>query len=113
MIKAFLQNLKERIFGKIDYKASYNAISEASYLESTINQQCHRPKYTKLKKFFTSLVIYLLFMSLALNIMIIRENAELKEHIAYIADALIQLNEEQAQIESQRQDKPKQKHKAK
>lgn len=96
-LKNIWDYIKQKFFIK-DYKSSYNAISEANYLE----QKLYKPKYTKLKQFVVSLTIYLLFLSLAFNIMTIRENVELKEHLAYVTDALIQLNEEQAEIQSQR-----------
>ena len=44
MIKRFWQRIKTKIFGRIDYKDSYNAISEAKYLETQINHTCYKPK---------------------------------------------------------------------
>lgn len=86
-------------FGKKDYREIYKPISEASYL----NQKCEykKPKYSKLKQLVISLIIYAFMMSLAYNILLIRECAELKENLELVLSEAKRLNEEnQAMIDS-------------
>lgn len=86
-------------FSKKDYREIYKPISEASYL----NQKCEykKPKYSKLKQLVISLIIYAFMMSLAYNILLIRECAELKENLEFILEQAQKLNEEnQAMIDS-------------
>lgn len=86
-------------FGKKDYREIYKPISEASYL----NQKCEykKPKYSKLKQLIISLIIYAFMMSLAYNILLIRECAELKENLEFVLSEAQRLNEEnQAMIDS-------------
>lgn len=98
MIKRFWQWLKTKIFGRIDYKNSYNAISEAKYLETQIN--CYKPKYRKLKNFIVSLTIYLLSMSMAYNILLIRELDNTKEHLLSILNELHEINADEKILQS-------------
>lgn len=78
---------------KINYKDSYNAITEANYLQSQVMQSCYKPKYRRLKNFVVSLTIYLLFISLAYNIMLVRELANTREHLSFILGKLQKINE--------------------
>lgn len=87
------------LFGKKDYREIYKPISEASYLESRCEYK--KPKYAKLKKFFVSIIIYTFMLSLAYNILLIREVAELKENLEFVLDEAQRLNNEnQAMIDS-------------
>lgn len=83
-------------FGKKDYREIYKPISEASYL----NQKCEykKPKYSKLKQLVTSLIIYTFMMSLAYNILLIRECAELKENLEFVLEEAQRLNDENQQM---------------
>lgn len=86
-------------FGKKDYREIYKPISEASYL----NQKCEykKPKYSKLKQLVISIIIYAFMMSLAYNILLIRECAELKENLDFILEQAQKLNNEnQAMIDT-------------
>lgn len=100
MIKRFWQCIKTKIFGRIDYKDSYNAISEAKYLETQINHTCYKPKYRKLKNFIVSLTIYLLFMSMAYNILLIRELDNTREHLLSILNELHEINADEKILQS-------------
>ena len=100
MIKRFWQWLKTKIFGRIDYKDSYNAISEAKYLETQINHTCYKPKYSKLKNFIVNLTIYLLFMSMAYNILLIRELDNTREHLLSILNELYEINADERILQS-------------
>ena len=93
MIKRFWQWLKTKIFGRIEYKDS-NAISEAKYLEIQINHTCYKPKYSKLKNFIVSFTIYLLFMSMAYNILLIRELNNTREYLLSILNELYEIADE-------------------
>ena len=97
MIKRFWQRIKTKIFGRIDYKDSYNAISEAKYLETQIN---YKPKYRKLKNFIVSLTIYLLFMSMAYNILLIRELDNTREYLLSILNELHEINADERILQS-------------
>lgn len=83
-------------FGKKDYREIYKPISEASYL----NQKCEykKPKYSKLKQLVISLIIYAFMMSLAYNILLIRECAELKENLEFVLEEAQRLNNENQQM---------------
>lgn len=83
-------------FGKKDYREIYKPISEASYL----NQKCEykKPKYSKLKQLVVSLIIYTFMMSLAYNILLIRECAELKENLEFVLEEAQRLNDENQQM---------------
>lgn len=83
-------------FGKKDYREIYKPISEASYL----NQKCEykKPKYSKLKQLVISLIIYTFMMSLAYNILLIRECAELKENLEFVLEEAQRLNNENQQM---------------
>lgn len=83
-------------FGKKDYREIYKPISEASYL----NQKCEykKPKYSKLKQLVISLIIYTFMMSLAYNILLIRECAELKENLVFVLEEAQRLNNENQQM---------------
>ena len=84
------------LFGKKDYREVYKPISEASYLEARCEYK--KPKYAKLKKFFVSLIIYTFMLSLAYNILLIREVAELKENLDFILEQAQKLNNEHQQM---------------
>lgn len=84
------------LFGKKDYREVYKPISEASYLESRCEYK--KPKYAKLKKFFVSIIIYTFMLSLAYNILLIREIAELKENLDFILEQAQKLNDENQQM---------------
>ena len=84
------------LFGKKDYREVYKPISEASYLEARCEYK--KPKYTKLKKFFVSIIIYTFMLSLAYNILLIREVAELKENLDFILEQAQKLNNENQQM---------------
>lgn len=91
-----LSKWTKSIFGKKDYREVYKPISEASYLESRCEYK--KPKYTKLKKFFVSIIIYTFMLSLAYNILLIREIAELKENLDFILEQAQELNDENQQM---------------
>lgn len=85
MFLKILQKLKKLLKMKNDkYEYSTNALSEAKYA----NKFCRKPKYSKLRTFVTSLTIYLLSMSIAFNIFLIRENQHLKETIERLEDSI-------------------------
>ena len=84
------------LFVKKDYREVYKPISEASYLESRCEYK--KPKHTKLKKFFVSIIIYTFMLSLAYNILLIREVAELKENLDFILEQAKKLNDENQQM---------------
>ena len=84
------------LFSKKDYREVYKPISEASYLESRCEYK--KPKYAKLKKFFVSIIIYTFMLSLAYNILLIREVAELKENLDFILEQAQKLNDENQQM---------------
>lgn len=86
----------KRLFGKKDYREVYKPISEASYLESRCEYK--KPKYAKLKRFFVSIIIYTFMLSLAYNILLIREIAELKENLDFILMQAQELNDENKQM---------------
>lgn len=86
----------KRLFGKKDYREVYKPISEASYLESRCEYK--KPKYAKLKKIFVSIIIYTFMLSLAYNILLIREIAELKENLEFVLDEAQRLNDENKQM---------------
>lgn len=86
----------KRLFGKQDYREVYKPISEASYLESRCEYK--KPKYAKLKRFFVSIIIYTFMLSLAYNILLIREIAELKENLDFILMQAQELNDENKQM---------------
>lgn len=88
----YLGKLFSKYFAKKDYREVYKPISEASYLEK--QTQIKKPKYTKLKQTVISLTIYSLMLSLAYNILLIRECAELKENIELILEEAKRLNDE-------------------
>lgn len=89
------KKIKE-LFAKKDYREIYKPISEASYL----NQKCEykKPKYSKLKQLIISLIIYAFMMSLAYNILLIRECAELKENLEFVLNEAQKLNDENQQM---------------
>lgn len=84
------------LFSKKDYREVYKPISEASYLESRCEYK--KPKYAKLKRFFVSIIIYTFMLSLAYNILLIREIAELKENLDFILMQAQELNDENKQM---------------
>lgn len=81
-------------FGKKDYREIYKPISEASYLDST----CHKPKYSKAKRWVVLVIIYFFTLSFAYNILLIREVAELKENLDFILEQTQRLNDENQQM---------------
>lgn len=84
-------------FGKKDYREIYKPISESSYLQS----QCHKPKHSKAKRWVVLVIIYSFTLSIAYNILLIRECAELKENLDFVLEQAQRLNDEnQAMIDT-------------
>lgn len=88
----YLGKLFYKYFAKTDYREVYKPISEASYLEK--QTQIKKPKYAKFKRVVISLIIYCFMLSLAYNILLIRECVELKENIEFILEEVKRLNDE-------------------
>lgn len=81
-------------FGKKDYREIYKPISESSYLQN----QCHKPKHSKAKRWVVLIIIYFFTLSFAYNILLIREVAELKENLDFILEQTQKLNDENQQM---------------
>lgn len=82
------------LFDKKDYREVYKPISEASYLQN----KCHKPKHSKAKRWVMLITIYIFVLSIAYNILLIREVAELKENLDFILEQAKKLNDENQQM---------------
>lgn len=91
---AFVKKIINKIFSKKDYREVYKPISESSYLNNT----CHKPKHSKAKKWVVLVIIYSFTLSIAYNILLIRECAELKENLDFILSEAQRLNDENQQM---------------
>ena len=82
------------LFGKKDYREVYKPISETSYLQN----KCHKPKHSKAKRWVMLITIYIFVLSVAYNILLVREVAELKENLDFILEQAQKLNDENQQM---------------
>lgn len=91
---SFVKKIINKIFNKKDYREIYKPISEASY----INNTCHKPKHSKAKRWVVLIIIYLFTLSIAYNILLIRECAELKENLDFVLEEAQRINNENQQM---------------
>lgn len=81
--------LIDRIFkSKTNYTQTYKSISEAAYLESKIK----RPRHTLFTKLFVYTVLYTYVLSIAFNILLIRENKFLESKLYTVKTTIETIN---------------------
>lgn len=81
--------LNDKIFkSKPNYTQAYKSISEAAYLESKIK----KPRYALFTKLFLYTVLYTYVLSIAFNILLIRENKLLESKLYTLKTTIEAIN---------------------